>query len=50
MEQFPQNLIRQKESKKFVKMYNKIGYTLFSFEYLWRQKWSHEVEKAKAGL
>lgn len=50
MEQFPQNLIRQKESKKFVKMYNKIGYTLFSFEYLWRQKWAHEVEKAKAGL
>jgi len=50
MAQFPPNLIKQKESKKFVKMYNKIGYTLFSFEYLWRQKWAHEVEKAKAGL
>jgi len=50
MEQFPQDLIKQKESKRFVKMYNKIGYTLFSFEYLWRQKWAHEVEKAKAGL
>jgi len=50
MEQFPQDLIKQKESRRFVKMYNKIGYTLFSFEYLWRQKWSHEVEKAKAGL
>jgi dynein heavy chain len=36
MEQFPSDLIKQKESKKFVKMYNKIGYTLFSFEYLWR--------------
>ena len=36
MEQFPQDLIKQKDSKKFVKMYNKIGYTLFSFEYLWR--------------
>lgn len=31
-------------------MYNKIGYTLFSFEYLWRSKWTYEVEKAKAGL
>jgi dynein heavy chain len=46
----PPSLIKQKESKKFVKMYNKTGYTLFSFEYLWRQKWAHEVEKAKAGL
>jgi len=36
MEQFPQDLIKQKESRRFVKMYNKIGYTLFSFEYLWR--------------
>lgn len=36
MESFPQHLIKQKESKKFVKMYNRIGYTLFSFEYLWR--------------
>ena len=36
MEQFPQDLIKARESKKYVKMYNKIGYTLFSFEYLWR--------------
>lgn len=36
MEQFPQDLIKSKESRRFVKMYNKIGYTLFSFEYLWR--------------
>ena len=36
MEQFPSDLIKQKESRRFVKMYNKIGYTLFSFEYLWR--------------
>jgi dynein heavy chain len=50
MEQFPQDLIKARESKKYVKMYNKIGYTLFSFEYLWRQKWAAEVEKAKAGL
>jgi dynein heavy chain len=50
MEQFPQDLIKQKESKKAVKAYNKIGYTLFSFEYLWREKWIKEVENAKAGL
>jgi dynein heavy chain len=50
MEQFPQDLIKSRESRKFVKMYNRIGYTLFSYEYLWRQKWAHEVEKAKAGL
>jgi dynein heavy chain len=43
MEQFPQDLINKKETnlKKYVKMYNKIGYTLFSFEYLWRTKWSN---------
>jgi dynein heavy chain len=36
MEQFPQDLIKQAQSKKYVKQYNKIGYTLFSYEYLWR--------------
>jgi hypothetical protein len=36
MEQFPADIVKQKESKRFVKMYNKIGYILFSFEYLWR--------------
>ena len=50
MEQFPSEIIKQKESRRAVKSYNKIGYTLFSFEYLWREKWAHEVEKAKAGL
>ena len=50
MEQFPQDLIKQTQSKKFVKQYNKVGYTLFSYEYLWRTKWVAEVDKAKAGL
>jgi len=50
IEQFPQDLIKQKESKKALKNFNKIGYTLFSFEYLWREKWIKEVENAKAGL
>lgn len=50
MEQFPQDLIKQRESKKAVKNYNKIGYTLFSYEYVWRERWIKEVENAKAGL
>ena len=36
MESFPQDLIRRRESKKFVKTYNQLGYTLFGFEYLYR--------------
>ena len=31
-------------------MYNQLGYTLFGFEYLYRQEWGNQVEKAKAGL
>lgn len=50
MENFPPELPKQREFKKPVKSFNKIGYTLFSYEYLWRQKWTVEVEKAKAGL
>lgn len=50
MEQFPPETTKQKDYKRPVKAYNKIGYTLFSFEYLWRTKWISEVEKAKAGL
>ena len=50
MQQFPQSILRSAEQKKKVKQYNYIGYILFSYEYLWRQKWNLEVEKAKAGL
>jgi len=50
MEQFPQTLIKDKEHKKQMKNYNKIGYTLIAFESLWRTKWVNEVEKAKVGL
>jgi len=50
MEQFPPDRIKTPQSRKAIKSYNSIGYTLFSYEYLWRQKWTHEVEKAKAGL
>ena len=50
MESFPQDLIRRRESRRFVKTYNQLGYTLFGFEYLYRQEWANQVEKAKAGL
>jgi len=36
MEMFPRYLVVSKDSKKIVSRYNKVGYTLFSFEYLWR--------------
>jgi dynein heavy chain len=36
MEQFPPEYPQQKEFKRPLKQYNKIGYTLFSYEYLWR--------------
>jgi len=36
MEQFPPELPKLREHKKPVKQFNKIGYTLFSYEYLWR--------------
>jgi dynein heavy chain len=50
MEQFPPDLVRLRESKKPLKQYNKIAYTLIAFESLWRTKWINEVEKAKVGL
>ena len=50
IENFPPALIGHKDSKKLINKYNKTGYVLFAFESVWRQAWSHEVEKAKAGL
>ena len=50
MEKFPSSLIQSKDSKKCVKTYNRLGYTLFYFEFQHREKWAQDVEKAKAGL
>ena len=50
MEQFPPELVKKRESKKPLKQYNKIAFTLIAFETLWRTKWINEVEKAKVGL
>ena len=52
MQHFPKELLRTKDNKpvKQVAHHNRITYTLFYFEYEWRQRWIVEVEKAKAGL
>jgi dynein heavy chain len=52
MEQFPQDLVRQRTSniRQHVKNHNALGYTLFSYEYMWRKEWQKEVDRAKAGL
>lgn len=50
MAKFPTEVTSDRDAKKYVKAYNKIGYTIFYFEYLWQEKWASDVERAKAGL
>lgn len=50
MKNFPQNLINQKESKRFVKMYNKIGAKLTEYQVNYHFEWTSYVENAKYGL
>jgi len=54
MEKFPRKYLKvdggSKKSGKQVAHHNRLTYTLFYFEYEWRQRWLVEVEKAKAGL
>lgn len=52
MELFPKDLLSQKDKslRKIIKTYNKIGYTLFQFEYLWKQKWILDIQRSKSGL
>jgi dynein heavy chain, axonemal len=41
---------RNKTIRDTVKNHNSLGYTLFSYEYMWRKEWQKEVDRAKAGL
>jgi len=52
MQKFAQNknLMSTKESKKIVKMYNKVAKALIEFETLWHQAWIRSIEQCKAGL
>jgi dynein heavy chain len=44
------SVLSTKESKKTIKLYNKVARTLIAFEYLWYEAWCSSVEAAKAGL
>lgn len=43
-------VLSTKESKKTIRLYNKVARTLIAFEYLWYEAWCSSVEAAKAGL
>jgi dynein heavy chain len=49
---FQQNpsLFSLKDSKKLIRMYNKMAKTLIEFETLWYQSWVNSIEAVKAGL
>jgi dynein heavy chain, axonemal len=44
------SLVSTKDSKRIVKLYNKLAKTLLAFEYLWFEAWTNSIENAKAGL
>lgn len=39
-----------RESKRIIKIYNKLAKTLIAFELLWYDAWCHSIEAAKKGL
>jgi dynein heavy chain len=43
-------VLATKESKKIIRLYNKVARTLIAFEYLWYEAWCTSLEAAKAGL
>uniref|UniRef100_A0A383W453 AAA+ ATPase domain-containing protein n=1 Tax=Tetradesmus obliquus TaxID=3088 RepID=A0A383W453_TETOB len=52
MQHFAQNkaLMAQKESKKVIKMYNRVAKALVEFETLWHQAWLKGIEQQRSGL
>jgi dynein heavy chain len=44
------SVLAGKDSKKLIRMYNKMAKTLIEFETLWHQAWVNSVEAAKSGL
>ena len=52
MKQFEkhESLLASKDSRRIVKMYNKVARTLVAFEFLWYKAWNQSVDKAKTGL
>merc|ERR1719253_297930 len=45
-----QHLLQQRDSRRTVRVYNKVARALFEFESVWHQSWMQSVESAKAGL
>jgi dynein heavy chain len=44
------SVLAGKDSKKLIRMYNKMAKTLMEFETLWYQAWVHSIEAVKSGL
>lgn len=44
------SIMTSKDSKKIVKLYNKVGRALIEFETLWVRAWCDSIEGAKSGL
>jgi dynein heavy chain len=45
-----ETIMKSKESRRVVKMYNKIARALVEYETLWQMAWARSVEASKAGL
>lgn len=52
MKQFEKNhnLLASRDSKRIIKMYNKVARTLVAFELLWYKAWVQSIDQAKTGL
>ena len=42
--------MRSRESKKIIKMYNRVAKTLVAFEYVWYEAWVKSIDTSRAGL
>ena len=50
MERFPEELKKNRDSRTHITLYNRLGLTLTAYEYLYKQAWCEQIERAKAGL
>eukprot|EP00961_Rhodomonas_salina_P132548 1784016-Rhodomonas_salina.1 len=52
MQRFQSNkvILAAAESKKVIRLYNRVARTLIEFEELWVQAWCKSIEHSRAGL
>lgn len=50
IEEFPPNMIKLKEMKKYIDKYNLIGQNLIIYELYFTQSWCNDIDRAKACL